>query len=89
MPGVFRTATAQRTWTVDVERIERARILNGWTRRQLGAAANVDPKTLNDMCNGRRRPHLGTVQAVCRALGLQLADVVMFIQTEAGGRPLH
>jgi transcriptional regulator with XRE-family HTH domain len=63
---------------VDVDRIERARILNGWSRRQLGQAARVDPKTLNDMCNGYRRPRLGTVQAVCRALDLKLSDVVHF-----------
>jgi len=71
-----------RSWSVDVERIERARILNGWTRRQLGGAAKVDPKTLNDMCTGRRRPQLGTVQAVCRALQLSLADVILFERTQ-------
>jgi transcriptional regulator with XRE-family HTH domain len=65
-------------WSVDVARIERARILNGWTRRQLGGAAKVAPKTLNDMCNGRRRPHPGTIQAVCRALDLRLQDVIRF-----------
>jgi transcriptional regulator with XRE-family HTH domain len=67
-----------RSWSVDVEQIERARILKGWTRRQLGDASKVDRKTLNNMCNGRRRPQLGTLQAVCRALGLGLADVIAF-----------
>jgi len=75
-----------RSWTVDVQRIERARILNGWTRRQLGSASQVDPKTLNDMCNGRRRPQLGTLQAVCGALGLRLADVVTFEADDADVR---
>jgi DNA-binding XRE family transcriptional regulator len=71
------------SWSVDVKRIERARIVSGLTRGQLGAAAHVARKTLNDMCNGRRRPQLGTVQAVCVALGLNMRDVVVFESDKA------
>jgi DNA-binding XRE family transcriptional regulator len=65
-------------WSVNVDRIERARVLNAWTRRHLAAVAHVDPKTLTDMCTGRRRPTFGTVQAICVALGLTVADVIVF-----------
>jgi len=65
-------------WSVNVHRIERARVLRAWTRRQLAGIAHVDPKTVTDMCNGRRRPHLGTIQALCAALDLTVADVIEF-----------
>jgi transcriptional regulator with XRE-family HTH domain len=63
---------------VNVDRIERARVLNAWTRKQLAGVAHVDPKTLSDMCSGRRRPTFGTVQAICAALGLTAAEVIVF-----------
>jgi DNA-binding XRE family transcriptional regulator len=63
---------------VNVDRIERARVLNAWTRQQLATMAQIDPKTLADVCSGRRRPNLATVHAVCVALRLDLADVIRF-----------
>src|SRR2546429_7482567 len=65
-------------WTVNVDRIERARLLNAWTRKHLATVAQVDQKTLTDMCSGRRRPTLGTVQAVCAALNLTVAEAILF-----------
>lgn len=65
-------------WSVNVDRIERARVLNAWTRKQLACMAHVDPKTLTDMCSGRRQPTFGTVQAICGALRLTVADVIVF-----------
>lgn len=65
-------------WAVDLDRIERARVLNAWTRKHLARVAHVDPKTLTDMCRGRRRPTFGTVQAICAALRLTVADVIVF-----------
>ncbi len=65
-------------WSVNVGRIERARVLNAWTRKHLARVAHVDPKTLTDMCTGRRQPTFGTVQAICAALGLTVADVIVF-----------
>lgn len=65
-------------WSVNAGRIERARVLNAWTRKHLAGVAHVTPKTLMDMCSGRRRPTFGTVQAVCGALGLTVADVSVF-----------
>jgi DNA-binding Xre family transcriptional regulator len=44
--------------------------------------AHIDPKTLADMCSGRRRPTFATVQAICAALGLTVADVVAFEDDE-------
>ena len=65
-------------WTVNVDRIERARVLNAWTRKHLASVAHVTPKTLTDMCSRRRRPTLGTIQALCNALKLPVAEVIVF-----------
>ena len=66
-------------WAVDVwTGSSRARVRNTWTRKRLAAKAHVTAKTLTDMCSGRRRPTFGTVQAVCGALGLTVADVIVF-----------
>lgn len=40
--------------------------------------AHVDPGTLSDMVNGRRKSTFGSVQAVCTVLGLGLRDVIVF-----------
>jgi transcriptional regulator with XRE-family HTH domain len=65
-------------WSVNVDRIERARVLNAWTRKQLAGMAQIDPKTLTDMCSGRRRPNFRTIQSVCTALGIAAADVIVY-----------
>jgi hypothetical protein len=60
------------SWTVRRTVIERQRVLKGWTRSQLAEAAHIDPKTLRDLLGGRRRPTLGTVGTVARAIDLPL-----------------
>lgn len=65
-------------WMVDVTKLERARILRGWTQRRLAVESHVDRSTLSDLVLGRRRPTLGTIQAVCGVLGLTLAEVIVF-----------
>lgn len=65
-------------WHVDLVRLDRERVVLGWTRSELARRAYVDAKTLSTMFRGRRRPVLGTVQAICVALGLGLADVIAF-----------
>jgi transcriptional regulator with XRE-family HTH domain len=67
-------------WEVRSEVVERERILRGWTRAQLTQAAAVDPKTLRDLLTGRRRPTLGTVNTLSRALGMPLSDVITVIE---------
>jgi transcriptional regulator with XRE-family HTH domain len=65
-------------WTVDVEAIDKARILHGWTRRELADRATVDEGTLCDLFARRRRPTFGTLRAVCSALTLKLENVISF-----------
>jgi len=65
-------------WHVDVVAIDRARILRGWTRRDLGRAAHVDEGTLCDLFSRRRRPTFGTLRAVCETLDLSLESVIAF-----------
>ncbi len=65
-------------WMVNVDAIERARILHGWTLVDLSRAAHVDRGTLSDLVNERGQPTLGTVQAIVAALGLTMADAIVF-----------
>jgi transcriptional regulator with XRE-family HTH domain len=67
---------------VDVATLDRARILRGWTRRELGREANVDEGTLCDLFAGRRRPTFGTLRALCFALKLPLESVICFVAQE-------
>jgi ribosome-binding protein aMBF1 (putative translation factor) len=67
-------------WQVRSEVVERERILRGWTRAQLTEAADIDPKTLRDLLTGRRRPTLGTVSTLSRALGVPLGDVIAIVE---------
>jgi transcriptional regulator with XRE-family HTH domain len=65
-------------WSVNVSAIERARILHGWTRRELAQEARVDEGTISDLIAGRRRPTFGTLRAVCDALAISLTGVIEF-----------
>lgn len=67
-----------RAWSVNVEVIERERVLRGWTQRELARNAHVDQGTLCDLLARRRRPTFGTVQAICTALRLTRAQVIEF-----------
>jgi DNA-binding Xre family transcriptional regulator len=64
---------------VNITMVERVRILHGWTRTDLAWMAHVDARTVWDMMTGRRTPTFGTVQALCTALSLTLADVIVFV----------
>jgi transcriptional regulator with XRE-family HTH domain len=72
-------------WSVDASAIDRARILRGWTRRELAQRAHVDEGTLCDLFAGRRRPTFGTLRAICVALELSLQDVIGFCDTHLNG----
>ena len=65
-------------WDLDVQRLERERVLRGLTQRELAKRAAVDEGTLCDLLARRRRPTFGTLGAVCQALGMTLADVILF-----------
>lgn len=65
-------------WSVDSLAIDRARILRGWTRRDLAQQAHVDEGTLCDLFAGRRHPTFGTLRAICSALDLAFDDVITF-----------
>ena len=75
-------------WSVDVVTIDRARVLRGWTRRELGHEAHVDEGTLCDLFAGRRRPTFGTLRALCGALDLDLEDVLAFAPQGVAGTML-
>jgi transcriptional regulator with XRE-family HTH domain len=65
-------------WSIDAATIDRARIIRGWTRRDLARQAHVDEGTLCDLFAGRRRPSFGTLRAVCNALDLSFEGVIAF-----------
>ena len=70
-------------WGVDVSAMDRARVLRGWTRRDLARHAHVDEGTLCDLFAIRRRPTFGTLRALCQALELSLEDVICFTRSGA------
>lgn len=78
-------ATSGLAWSVNTATMERARILRGWTRRELARKALVDEGTLCDLLSGRRRPTFGTLRAICNALELDLQNVIRFSNESTGG----
>jgi transcriptional regulator with XRE-family HTH domain len=66
-------------WQVDVLRLERERVLRGWTKSALAQNARVDPGTISDIFRENRQPTLNTLQAVCAALQLSLEEVIIFV----------
>ena len=66
--------------------IDRARILRGWTRRDLAREAHVDEGTLCDLFGGRRRPTFGTLRAISVALKIPFDNVIAFAPTASSGR---
>jgi transcriptional regulator with XRE-family HTH domain len=71
-------------WAVDLAVVDRARILRGWTRRDLARHAHVDEGTLCDLFASRRRPTFGTLTALCQSLDLQLDSVIAFADQSVG-----
>ena len=67
-------------WSVDGAAIDRARILRGWTRRDLALRAHVDEGTVCDLFAGRRHPTFGTLRAICQALELSFEEMITFSQ---------
>ena len=76
--GAKTVSVRAQQWSVDAGGVDRARILRGWTRRDLARHAHVDEGTLCDLFGGRRRPTFGTLRALCHALELALEDVIKF-----------
>ena len=72
-------------WSIDVVTIDQARIIRGWTRRDLARQANVDEGTLCDLFARRRHPTFGTLRAVCLALELSLEAVIAFEREKSSG----
>jgi hypothetical protein len=64
---------AELEWSVKVEAIDRARILQGWTRRDLARQAHVDEGTLCVLLSRRRRPSFGVLRG-----GISLDAVIEF-----------
>jgi DNA-binding Xre family transcriptional regulator len=73
-------------WTVNAAAMDRARVLRGWTRRDLAEHADVDEGTLCDLFASRRHPTFGTLRALCQALELSLGDVIEFASDQ---QPAH
>lgn len=65
-------------WHLDLAAVDRARILRGWSRRDLATTARVDQGTVSDLFMGRRRPTMGTIRALCSALELDIREVIAF-----------
>ncbi len=86
-PDNTRVPSASITWRVASARIERERITRGWTREQLASAARIDAKTLRDLLSGRRRPTLGTLREVARALEQPLPELITIVESRPRSVP--
>lgn len=73
-------------WSADLAAIDRARILRGWTRRDLAQNSQLDEGTVCDLFAGRRRPTFGTLRAISLVLELSFEDVITFVSGEGKER---
>jgi len=65
-------------WSLDLDALDRARILANLSYEQLGRRANVHRLSLAVIFQGRRQPTVGTAHALARALNLDPAAVITF-----------
>jgi transcriptional regulator with XRE-family HTH domain len=65
--------------------LRRERHRRGMTLRQLAAASQVSLAFLSEVERGRKEPSSEVLAAICRALGLQLVDLVGALHAELGG----
>lgn len=65
-------------WRLNIDTIDRARILRGLTVAALARSAKVDRRTVHELLHGRRRPTFGSIQALRTTLGLEWAEVIVF-----------
>lgn len=55
-------------------RIEELRKKKGWTMYKLGNEAGLTPSTLANMYSRGTSPSIGTLSAICAALGISMAE---------------
>jgi transcriptional regulator with XRE-family HTH domain len=59
-----------------MEELRRLRKERGLTQRGLAEASGVDPATISLVENGKRRPHLETLDSLAMALGVEVTDLI-------------
>ena len=57
------------------ERIRSARERRGWTQEQLAVHADVSRSTIQNLENGRRQPHRGSIKRIAHALGISVESL--------------
>ena len=65
-------------WSLDLDAIDRARVLAGLSYVQLGRRAHVHRTSLAAILRGSRRPTMSTAHAILRALELDPQAVIQF-----------
>ncbi len=68
--------------------LRQARQGKGWTLREVAAAAGVSVGHLSEVERGRKEPSSEVLAAICRALGLDLVDLLRAAQWELAKRRL-
>jgi len=63
-----------------MEELRRLRKERGLTQRGLADASGVDPATISLVENGKRRPHLETLDSLAAALGVEVHDLIPKVQ---------
>lgn len=62
--------------------IREARIKKGFSTRALGDTAGLNPGTINRVENGKRSPSPKTANKICVALGRELEDLFVLMESE-------
>lgn len=57
-----------------IERIEKLRKERGWTENYLAMEAGLTQSTLNSLINRGYSPRVETLQSICEAFGITLAE---------------
>ena len=57
-----------------LKRINRLRLERGWSLYRLAVEADIPQSTLTNMFNRETQPSIATLELICRAFGITMAD---------------
>jgi transcriptional regulator with XRE-family HTH domain len=61
----------------NIARIQRERVLRGWTKAKLAEVIGKDPSTISLIENGDINGNPGTIKAIAEALGVPMEELLI------------
>ena len=61
----------------DIARIERERVLRGWSKARLAEEIDKDPSTISLIENGKIDGNPATIKAIAEALGVPMEELLI------------